>query len=102
MSTEKLKVIAEGMRWSDIHTQHLNGRYVILGIPNDCSMQEEYDPLTNNDQDSELEEKLCISTSFINKDLWQAQIGIEGGCGRGSTPREARCNAAYEYFKQEN
>jgi len=96
MEAEKLKIIAEGMGYEVITTKF---GYVEIGFKANGA-KKLYEPdTTNNDQNSELEEKLKINTRPI-LDFWVASVR-NGTTSKGKTPREARCNAAYEYFKGE-
>ena len=96
ITPEMIKVVAEGMKLSPyINTEG----EVFLGSPMFGGAR--YNPLEIPKQDSEIEIKLGVSTSFIREGLWQADTGpIGNNCGRGNTPAEARFMAAYNYFSE--
>lgn len=96
MEPEKLKIIAEGMDYKDVR---IIGHFVYTNYKGQSELAP-YNPITNNDQNSELEEKLIISTDWIPKTKeWYAWVEGSRKGYTGKTPKEARCNAAYEYFK---
>ena len=104
MEAERLKVIAIGMGREDVSI--LNNIVTIKTKRQFCN-HGVYNPLTNAEQDSEIEIKLETLTTCIRKDLWQATIYEQDKVtpsheGRGETPSKARANAAYEYFKENN
>ena len=108
MKTEDLKQLAEYMGWLDVHIQHLNGLYVVLGVPVGCSAQEEYSPLTNAEQCLELMERFKMSASHLDNGGWVTYIGTDdAGLGfptataKGKTINEAVTLAAIAAIRGE-
>ena len=117
MSPEELKIIAEGMGYNAINR---NGFiYYWVGAaeynykPSPPHIYEpppsnatKYNPLTNDTQGSEIEEKLKLYTWWFETDkLWKSTTTATNDVGMicfgmGKTPKEARCNAALKFFKE--
>jgi len=98
MEPELLKKIAERIKWSDVHTQHLNGLYVVLGIPDNCSMQEVFDPQNNPAQLLEITEKFKIELKHAENEVW-SKIWNRGVWMPYKTLTEAVLNEAEEFVK---
>ena len=105
MEPEKLKVIAEGMGYLPVEhpSPSRQGDVQMYSKINDVGMTQ-YNPTTIAEQDSEIELKLNIQTSYQNDkknwiaSIWQGENPRSLLQEEGETPAEARCNAAFEYF----
>lgn len=114
MEASKLKLIAEGMGYE--YRQYASIESSKNMFAKDMAI-EEYNPLTNDTQCMEIMEKLPVdiskqSTQTVGKpetekSYWMAGARYFNKKGEfvrvleeGKTIKEAVCNAAYEYFKE--
>ena len=100
MKPEQKKVIAEGMGYEvSIKPRNIKG-HIEDAVFNYIG-EVWYDPLTNAEQDREIEIKLLMDTEHMDgkwvATTWNFPLMARG---EGDTPAEARCNAAYEYFNR--
>ena len=61
---DQIKIIAEAVGWTNVYIT-ASMEPLVLGIPPDCSMHEEYNPSTNAEQTYEIEEWLVENEYII-------------------------------------
>lgn len=97
METKKLKVIAEGMGYTNVFIREESG-LLFAAAPNEGQTFGVYHPDENNDQMVEIVNKFQFDINWFEL---SCVIFLNGDMiGEGNTINEAVCNAAYEYFKE--
>ena len=98
MAPDKLKLIAEGMGY-EFPSKGLPDIIVVKG--KDGHGFWNYNPLTNAEQCMEIMAKMLMDIDSMANHVGARVHGDRVWC-TGKTINEAVCNAAYEYFNNEN
>jgi len=98
MEAEKLKLIAEGMGYTNVFISEESG--LLFGAaPNEGQTFGVYHPDENNDQMVEIMERLKFKLEFSGES-WDAELEKPFIYCLGKTINEAVCNAAFAFFDE--